>query len=255
MTYKAYLPQFLRPKRIDSLIRLGRANDGGYVVDARSVDNSDILIGLGINDDWSFEEDFYSRRRVPVVAFDGTVSKSIFIRRFAKAMLQVNKPRQALSRFTAIREYGKFFSNDRRHEQKNVGLSNEPGYVSLSAIIDQAKQEKRSRIFFKVDVEGWEYRLLDELIHNADLVTGLAIEFHDVDLHIDRLQDFVSRFPLTLVHTHCNNFVIRNDKGTPLGIECTFTASKAGEEFVSSLPGDLDMPNNARKEDYQLIFS
>jgi hypothetical protein len=54
--------------------------------------------------------------------------------------------------------------------------------------------------------------MLDELIDNASLITGLAIEFHDVDLHMDRLQDFVSRFPLRLVHTHCNNFVIRNDK-------------------------------------------
>ena len=46
MTYKAYLPQFLQPKRIDSLIRIGRPNDGDYVVDSRSVENSDRLIGL-----------------------------------------------------------------------------------------------------------------------------------------------------------------------------------------------------------------
>lgn len=54
-------------KRIDSLIRIGRPNDAGYVVNSRSVGNSDRLIGLGINDDSSFEEDFYSRRRAPVV--------------------------------------------------------------------------------------------------------------------------------------------------------------------------------------------
>ena len=85
-------------------------------------------------------------------------------------------------------------------------------------------------------------------------MTGLAIEFHDIDLHIDKLRDFISRFPLTLVHTHCNNFVICNDKGVPLVIECTFTAFDAGEELVSSLPSGLDMPNNARKEDYQITF-
>ena len=254
MKYKAYLPQFLQPRRIDSLIRIGRANDGGYVVDARSVDNSDILIGLGINDDWSFEEDFSSRRRVPVVAFDGSVSKSVLVRRFVRALVQVHKPRKALSRFRSIQGYTTFFTNDRRHVEKHVGLSNEPGYISLPAIIEQAKQENRSKIFFKIDVEGWEYRMLDELIDNASLITGLAIEFHDVDLHMDRLQDFVSRFPLRLVHTHCNNFVIRNDKGTPFVIECTFTASEVGEELVSALPSDLDMPNNAHKEDYQLVF-
>jgi hypothetical protein len=118
MTSEAYLPEFLQPKRIDSLVRIGRANDGGYVVDSRSVENSDILIGLGINDDWSFEEDFYSRRRVPVVAFDGSVSRSVLVRRFVKALVQVHKPRKALSRFRAIQEYSTFFSDDRRHEEK-----------------------------------------------------------------------------------------------------------------------------------------
>ena len=255
MINKAYLPQFLQPRKIDSLIRIGRANDGGYVVDSRSVDNSDMLIGLGINDDWSFEEDFYSRRHVPVVAFDGSVSRSVLVRRFVKALVQVHKPRKALSRFRSIQEYAAFFSDDRRHEEKHVGLSNEPGYISLRAIIEEAKQKNRSRIFFKIDVEGWEYRMLDELVANADMITGLVIEFHDVDLHITKLQNFVSRFPLALVHTHCNNFVIRNDNGTPFVIECTFTASQVGEELVSALPGDLDMPNNARKEDYQLVFT
>ena len=254
MTHKAYLPQFLQPKRIDSLRRIGRANDGGYVVDFRSVEHSDVLIGLGINDDWSFEEEFYSLRRVPIIAFDATVNKSVLTRRFIKALGQVHRPREALSRFRSIHEYSKFFRDDRRHEEKLVGLSNEPGYISLSAVVEQAKQENRSKIFFKIDVEGWEYRLLDQLIDNANLITGLAIELHDVDLHLERLRDFVARFPLSLVHTHCNNFVVIGDKGTPLSIECTFTASKVGKELVSTLPGDLDMPNNKDKEDYQLTF-
>ncbi len=213
-----------------------------------------MLIGLGINDDWSFEEQFYSRRQVPIVAFDGSVGKTEFVRRLIKAAVQVHRPQKALSRIRTLRNYSSFFTDDRRHEAKHVGLSTQPGYISFSAIVDQARKEKRSRIFFKVDVEGWEYRLLDEFVDNADLMTGLAIEFHDVDLHIDKLRDFISRFPLTLVHTHCNNFVIRNDKGVPLVIECTFTAFEAGEELVSTLPSGLDMPNNARKADYQIAF-
>ena len=59
---------------------------------------------------------------------------------------------------------------------------------------------------------------------------------------------------MTLVHTHCNNFVICNDKGVPLVIKCTFTAFNTGEELVSTLPSGSDMPNNAGKEDYQRTF-
>ena len=160
------------------------------------MENSDMLIGLGINDDWSFEEQFYSRRPVPIVAFDGSVGKTEFVRRLIKAAVQVHKPQKALSRVWTLRNYSSFFTDDRRHEAKHVGFSTQPGSISFSAIVDQARKEKRSRIFFKVDVEGWEYRLLDEFVDNADLMTGLAIEFHNVDLHFDKLRDFISRFPL-----------------------------------------------------------
>ena len=40
------------------LVRIGRNNDGGYLVSKSDIEKSDVLIGLGINDDWSFERNF-----------------------------------------------------------------------------------------------------------------------------------------------------------------------------------------------------
>ena len=57
---KAYLPKFFFYHTSNSLIRLGKKNDGGYLVSKNDIDKSDLLLSLGIYDDWSFENDFYN---------------------------------------------------------------------------------------------------------------------------------------------------------------------------------------------------
>ena len=61
---KARLPNFFSIKQATDLVRIGRDNDGGYLVSKSDIEKSDCLIGLGINDDWSFEEDFLSQKKV-----------------------------------------------------------------------------------------------------------------------------------------------------------------------------------------------
>ena len=47
-------PAILRPFKCDQLVRLGQDYDGGYIVNSRDIEKSDILISMGIKDDWSF---------------------------------------------------------------------------------------------------------------------------------------------------------------------------------------------------------
>ena len=51
--------QKLKPIFIDNseLIRLGSIDDGGYVVPVETVMTSNILISMGISDNWDFEKD------------------------------------------------------------------------------------------------------------------------------------------------------------------------------------------------------
>jgi hypothetical protein len=54
--------------------RVGRPNDGGYVI-VKLPDTYDLFISGGINDDTSFEEHFVSLYPdVPCYAFDGTIN-------------------------------------------------------------------------------------------------------------------------------------------------------------------------------------
>ena len=48
----------LRPIESNDLVRIGRANDGGYVVPKTIFKLCDGLLSYGINKDWSFEKDF-----------------------------------------------------------------------------------------------------------------------------------------------------------------------------------------------------
>ena len=51
----------LRPIHVDNLVRIGRPNDGGYVIPKTVFKLCDGLLSFGINKDWSFEKDFSNR--------------------------------------------------------------------------------------------------------------------------------------------------------------------------------------------------
>ena len=63
-------PKFLKPYFIkkDELTRLGSIDDGGYVLPIKDIKLSDVLISLGISDNWDFEKDFSKRSKVNVIA-------------------------------------------------------------------------------------------------------------------------------------------------------------------------------------------
>ena len=71
------------------MIRLGRGCDGGYVVDRRSVLGSDWLLGLGLNDDWSFEQDFRNSIELPIAVYDGSVGTWVFARKLVQDIVKM----------------------------------------------------------------------------------------------------------------------------------------------------------------------
>ena len=77
------LPKELKPKHCYNLIRLGKNNDGGYLVEKDSLLNSQALISFGINLDWSFEKDFYYYNKCKIHCYDHTIKYS-FIKKFSR---------------------------------------------------------------------------------------------------------------------------------------------------------------------------
>lgn len=255
MKTQSILPKFLQPKKIDTLKRVGGRNDGGYVIDKKNIFNSDVLVGLGMSDDWSFEENFNSINSVPTYIYDETVSLKKFLKNCFKYVIRFNKPKIFIHWFKTSYNYIKFFQGNKFHCKKLVGIDLPPNYISLTTILNKLKIEKFSHIYLKIDIEGWEYRLLKDLIANSEIIEGLVIEFHDLDLHLDKIENFIKKFPLQLVHVHCNNYSPLNIDNTPIAIECTFTCEKTSSQLVTNLPGTQDMPNNPHIKEYTIDFS
>ena len=114
--------------------------------------------------------------------------------------------------------------------------------------------DKSSKIFFKIDIEGSEYRILDDLINFSKNMSGLTIEFHDVDLNINRILDFIKKFDLTLVHIHPNNYSNLGIDNIPTSLELSFSKDPVIIKKTLHFPHKLDQKNDKFSKDIKLIF-
>jgi hypothetical protein len=252
--YHARLPQALKPRRCESLVRLGDPQDGGYLVDERDVLASAGLLSLGIHTDWSFEADFTARNDVVLDAYDATTGRSLLFGEVLRASLMRRSWSETTRMLQAFATYRRFFSGHRQHLRRFVGSAYPPHYMTLRSAFDTVQQRApQGPIFIKCDIEGWEYRSLDDLIALAPDTSGLAIEFHDCDLQIERIVQFIERYPLHLVHVHANNGAPIAD-GIALALELTFSSHPPGDE-PAVLPHPLDAPNVADRSDISIEFA
>ncbi len=205
-------------------VRLGKDNDGGYIIaDIPNAKYATFLAG-GIENDITFEEAFISKYpTVQTFAFDGTIS----------ALPQTNAP------ITFI--------------NKNIGDSNTEHTTNLHDIIDGTEN-----IFVKMDIEGgevpWIKSLNDEQLNKFEQI---VIEFHFpfTDSEIDMFDKINKNH--CLVHFHPNNCCgVRMHRGVsiPNVFECTYVHKKyftSNPELNTDLiPGELDMTNTDNPDIY-----
>jgi hypothetical protein len=246
----AKLPNFFSFVTAKDLIRLGKENDGGYLISKSDIYNSDCLIGLGISDDWSFESDFVRLNDIPVLAYDASTNTKFWIKKFLINLVKNPFKFYGLSKYVS---YKRFFRGKRQHIKKFVGLDTEDNnYCTMISIL---KEIAYQNLFLKIDIESSEYRILDTLVDNQNRISGLVIEFHDCDLHLERIKNFLKNFQLKLVHIHANNYQpIDKKSGVPLVLELTFSRNCETTNFTT-LPNKLDMPNNKDAPEINLVIN
>jgi|TARA_B110000438_G_C15673546_1_gene589207 hypothetical protein len=261
------LPNFLKPKFKCDLIRLGKKNDGGYVIPKMSLKNSKLILGFGLGEDWSFEEHFKKLSGARVMCFDNSVNLRFWIIKFFKDIINLflfkKKTYKDFTRFFTYIKY-KFFFNGKSaiHKLKIIAPTNQNIYgLDKSRITDLNKildESENCNFFLKVDIEQHEYRILDQIIKHQKRITGLAIEFHECDLHFEKIKNFVNLFELQLVHIHVNNFGTINSLGNPTVLELTFSPKQYNfirEKDDDKFPvSDLDQPNNDLEKDTSIVF-
>lgn len=242
----------LQPNACGDLVRLGKDFDGGYLVCKRDVDASDGLIGLGVYKDWSFERDFRAVNKVRVDAYDRSVGVGFFIRNIVRKILRIYNLPKFIDAVADLISYFLFFGQSGvSHHRKFIGMNIPPNIITLNEAMSLIEGDNT---FLKIDIEGSEYRILDDLLACADQTSGLAIEFHDCDLHINRVLGFVEAYPLSLVHLHINTGSHVSPDGIPLVIELTFSSAEKGGGGRASLPHALDMPNKKGASEFEVNF-
>lgn len=266
---------------VEDLVRIGRDNDGGYVVSRRTIAAATVVLGLGVNDDWSFERDCtVLNPAIRVVAVDGSVSASLFRLHalkaaaravFAALRLRVGDSAHALRRMVrwlrTARDFRRFFDGRTRiFHERFFATSEGPAQITwatLKPLLTRDRPGEGPHVFVKMDIEGAEYRTLQALLPDASLITGMAIEFHDCDLLWERFAELMNALSrdFVVVHVHGNNCV-------PLipGTRCpgAIEISLANRSMVpaQATPRDvryplagLDMPNLVGHPDYPLVFT
>jgi hypothetical protein len=218
------LPKILQPFYCSDLIRLGKDNDGGYLVNKEDILKSSRLLSFGIGNDISFEEDFVKLNECEIDAYDGTIAESF-----------------------------EFFKGKRFLHKENIG--SKEGNKNLVEVLRDS-----NNIFLKCDIEGSEYDILEELITYSKRFSGIVIEFHQISKYalFNELTNFISKIDLKLIHIHANNnsYSFTPDEiYIPDCVELTFTSSN-NIEYRSNiqLPNSLDMPNAKERDDFRIIF-
>lgn len=239
------------PVACDSLARIGSENDGGYVVPLGAVKVADALLSFGLSHDWTFERDFKRNNpRAIVHCYDHTVTVlSAFqysIGQLARffARFRVGYLRKAF----AWIDYFRFFRADKVHFKQRIWRDRDNISVTVADAFDRLPTG--SQVFVKMDIEGSEYRILDDLLEYSGDIVALAIEFHDVDILTDRFNALIEKIKrdFYIVHIHGNNLGGMTPFNFPIAPEITFLNKRffSAEPPLSRskypVPG-LDSPN------------
>ena len=84
----------------------------------------------------------------------------------------------------------------------------------------------------------------------------MIIEFHDVDLHLERIENFIKRLKyLKLIHIHPNNYGEINSENIPALLELTFEKDPDLIYDEVHFPNSLDCKNKENSEDIKLKFN
>jgi len=248
------LPLTFKPKALFDLLRIGKSNDGGYLVCKKAVNQSEFLVSFGISNDFSFEKHFVQLNKIPVHAYDPSISLKFFIKQILFNLFRLNF-KNFIKEITNTFKFYNFFNNRDNlifYNQIGVGGNRIWKNIKFQEIISKTNFNKN--IFIKIDIEGSEYRVLDELIEYQDHIEGLVIEFHQVDLNIDRINNFIKTTDLCLIHIHPNNYADLGLNNIPTSLEISFSRSPIKISEQVNLPNQLDQPNNPEMSDINLDF-
>jgi hypothetical protein len=288
MKTDSYTFSRFKPKVVNDLIRLGNKNeDGGYVMSKRQLDVTKVLIGLGINYDWTFEAEFKkSKKDLLVYCYDFSIGKLIYIKGFILSILNIFslnsyanilfrkiKPKtlftQPFIELSTLINFSSFFKAEKNNFFFQLGVSNygDNIFITIEDVFAKIKgfnELPANSIYIKMDIESSEYDILGDIIKHHSKINGLVIEFHNTKQLWQQFNDVVGELQnyFEIIHVHGNNYGgYIPDTQIPNLIEISFmNKTLMDEEELNSInnkqyPLDtVDVPNMRNRPDLKLSF-
>lgn len=250
---------FLRPVIAENICRFGNFSDGGYAMSRSAIEGADVLLSLGLGENWSFEKAFSEiNKNASIDIYDHTVSLHFFaskvLKGILKALLLKDTFSNVLARANRLKDYFFFWVMNSKNKHHHIRI----GEASLGSALSSYKTS--DLIGLKVDIEGSEWEILDLIAVHKDRFKFLLIEIHDFDKHVDQLRDFLNELSgqFVLAHLHANNFETVGSNGFPKVFEITLLRSpetSISTSYRSELPIlGLDVPNAKNRQDFLIKF-
>jgi len=249
-----------QPFNYDNLVRRGSTNDGGYLLPSDI--SAQFLISLGLGDDWKFELDLIKHKQVSkFIVFDHSVTLLSLIKKLTRIRRKL-KPfvYRAAVLFRYLRDFILFKNLHVKKKITKYGSIENFGEISLKEIFKEFVVDPKSTIILKIDIEGSEYKIIEQILDSSSQTLVLIIEFHEILIQNDKFKTSLEllKSKFSLIHTHVNNYGEIDEFSIPDVCEFTFINRNIHRENgkVSRLPRvGLDSPSTPGRPDREIVFA
>ena len=257
--------KYILPYKTKDLMRFGNKSDSGYVVSKRALQNVDFLLSFGMSNNWSFEEDFLKFNLVNKIhIYDHSVGYKFFIFNLIKSVKRIFYFKSSfdniINKLRDLIGYYNIKSNHRvKHLQIKVSNKNFNKEENLRKIFSKIKNKK---ILLSIDIEGDEYKIINDIIKYEKLIHLLIVEFHFIDKKKFLFKKIINNLKkkFDIIHIHGNNYTSYCADGMPITLEITMRNKKIypikKKFYVKKFPNKkLDFPNLKGQKELRFYFS
>ena len=229
------------------------------------IKNCNFLLSFGLGEDWSLEKYFLKKKTNIVHVYDHTINYSIFLKKFYKSIKRIFYFKSNLFKiilsFNKLIDFYKINSNKRfiffKKKVSNFSKLNEENLEQIFS-----KIPKKAKILLSIDIEGYEFKVLDKIFYYCDQIHGMNIEFHYLNKNEKKFKFLVKKLLnfFYIIHIHGNNYNRVLKSGLPEVLEISFMNKKLYKQrkiqLRKSLPlKKLDQPNVLNKKQIKINFS
>ena len=258
-----FLPQVFKPEGTARVVRLGSDNKGGHVVAADAVASTRNLLSLGLAPNFDFEIDFAAMAPLHTLhGYDPAIDEEAIRRARRRALIPFfgsgAQRRRAMARY---RDYKALFADKGKgfvHRRQAVGLDD--GMIGLEEAIAGLRSEP-GQTFIKCDIGGGEYDMLDVIIENNALLSGVALVLHHVPAHMREIRVFLMamREFMALDNMTADNSAGLDRDNVPMSVALSMSAKSSEDPHIPIAGATtryqiLNEPNDPGKIELEIFY-